>query len=153
MRKIKTNLKFYRSSAGKTFRTQNDTDSANFWYTVNKKYRLYQVRNVFFVRRTAKVCIVGIVLRTESWFSLITAVKCCVQIIWINLKFYHTSAGKTFRTQNDTDSANFWYTANKKYRSYHVRNVYFVRRTAKVNIVGIVLRTESSFSRTSAGKC
>ena len=33
--------------------------------------------------------------------------------------FYRTSAGKSsFRTQNDTDSANFRYTANKTFRSY-----------------------------------
>ena len=42
VRKIKTNLKFYRTSAGKsTFRTQNDNDSANFRYTANKKYHSY----------------------------------------------------------------------------------------------------------------
>ena len=29
----------------------------------------------------------------------------------------------TFHTQNDIDSANFRNTANKKYRSYHVKNV------------------------------
>ena len=34
------------------------------------------------------------------------------------------AAKYTFRTQNDTDSANFRYTANKKYRSYHVLNVF-----------------------------
>ena len=40
MRKIKTNLKFYRTSAVKSaFRKQNNTDLANFRYTANKKYR------------------------------------------------------------------------------------------------------------------
>ena len=40
-------------------------------------------------------------------------------------KFYRNSVGKlTFRAQNNTDSANFRYTANKKYRSYHVRNLF-----------------------------
>ena len=40
--KIETNLKFYRTSSGKSsFRTQNDTDKANFPYTANKKYRSY----------------------------------------------------------------------------------------------------------------
>ena len=48
VRKFKRNLKFYRTSAAKsTFRTQNGTDSANFRYTENKKYRSYHVRNVF----------------------------------------------------------------------------------------------------------
>ena len=38
MRKIKTNLIFYRASAGKsTFWTQNDTNSAKYRYTENKK--------------------------------------------------------------------------------------------------------------------
>ena len=42
-----------------------------------------------------------------------------------NLKFYGTGAGKSsFRMINDTVSANFQYTANKKYRSFHVRNVF-----------------------------
>ena len=37
MQKIKTNLKFYRTNTGKsTFRTQNDSDSANFRYTAYK---------------------------------------------------------------------------------------------------------------------
>ena len=46
VRKIKSNLKFYRTSAGKsTFRTQNDTDKANFGYTTNKEYCSYYVRN------------------------------------------------------------------------------------------------------------
>ena len=41
-------LKFYRTSAGKsTFRMQNDTNSDNFQYSANKKYRSYQVRKVF----------------------------------------------------------------------------------------------------------
>ena len=45
--------------------------------------------------------------------------------IIINLKLYHTSAGKsTFRTQNDTDLANYRYTSNKKNLWYHVRNVF-----------------------------
>ena len=58
------------------------------------------------MRRIAKVSLVGVILRAESRFS-------------------RTSARKsTVRTQNDTDSANFRYTANKKYRSYHVRNVF-----------------------------
>ena len=36
--KIKTNLKFYRTGAGKsTFRTQNDTELSNFRYTAKKK--------------------------------------------------------------------------------------------------------------------
>ena len=49
----------------------------------------------FFVCCTPKVCLVGVILHAES-------------------SFYHTSAGKsTFRTQNDTDSANFRYTAKK----------------------------------------
>ena len=40
VRKIETNLKFYRTNAEKSsFCTQNDT----FRYTANKKYRLYQV--------------------------------------------------------------------------------------------------------------
>ena len=47
--KIKTNLKFYRISTGKlTFRMQKDIDSANFRYTVNKKYRSYHVRKGVF---------------------------------------------------------------------------------------------------------
>ena len=42
-------------------------------------------------------------------------------------KFYRTSAdSSTFRTQNDTDSANYRYTANKKNRSHHVRNVCYL---------------------------
>ena len=48
VRKIETNLKCYRTIAGNsTFRMQNDTDSTNFRYKANKKYRLYHVRNVF----------------------------------------------------------------------------------------------------------
>ena len=48
VRKIKTNLKFYRTSAGKsTFRTQNDTNSNTFRYAANKKYRSYRVWNAF----------------------------------------------------------------------------------------------------------
>ena len=39
LRKIKTNLKFYRTSAGKsTFRPQNDTDKAKFRCSAGKKY-------------------------------------------------------------------------------------------------------------------
>ena len=76
----------------------------------------------FFVRRTPKVSLVGIFLRVKSLFSRSSAVRISsVRKIKATLKFYRTSAGKSiFRTQNDTDSANFRYTANKKYRSYHL---------------------------------
>ena len=48
-----------------------------------------------------------------------------------NFKFFRTSAGKsTFRMQNDTDSANLRYTANKKYRSCHERKAYFNARAS-----------------------
>ena len=58
----------------------------------------------FFVRRTPKISLVGVILRAESGFS-------------------RTIVGKsTFRTNNNTDSANFRYTANKKYRLYYERN-------------------------------
>ena len=40
-REIKTNLKFYLTSAGKpTFHTQSDTVSVNFQYTPWRKYRI-----------------------------------------------------------------------------------------------------------------
>ena len=50
-----------------------------------------RVRIIFFVRRTPKVRLVGVIFCAESWFS---------------------------RTQNYTDSANYRYTANKKNRSF-----------------------------------
>ena len=76
---------------------------------------------IFFVLCTLKVSLAGIVLHEESWFS-------------------RTSAGKsTFCTLNDTDSANFRYTANKKYRSYQVhllRNILLLNNMHfKVNIL------------------
>ena len=74
---------------------------------------------IIFVRLTPKVSLVGIVLRAESWF---------VDGLFkfsAHLKFYGISAGKSsYRSQNDTDSTNFRYTANKQNRSYHVRNVF-----------------------------
>ena len=55
----------------------------------------------FFVRRTSKVILVCVALRAKSWFSRTSTVK-----FWV--------CGKsTFRTQNGTESANFWYKANK----------------------------------------
>ena len=58
--------------------------------------------------------------------KLALLVSFCVRKIKTNIKLYRTSGGKsTFRTQNDTDSANFRYRENKKYRSYHVRKYAF----------------------------
>ena len=75
---------------------QNDTDKANLGYTAKKKYRSYHVQNVFFVHHTSNVNLVGVVLCVEK---------------------FKVGGKSTFRTQNDTDSANFRYTANKKYCS------------------------------------
>ena len=49
MQRIKTNLKFYCTSVKKsTFFTQNDTDSANFWCTADKKYFILSYRKFYF---------------------------------------------------------------------------------------------------------
>ena len=68
VRKIKTNITFSRTSPGKsTFRTQNDTNSANFWYTANKKYPSYHVRNIlFFPTRLVKIVLSSSVLKREN---------------------------------------------------------------------------------------
>ena len=70
-------------------------------------------KKLFFVRRTLKVSFVDVVLRAESWFSRISVVK------------FYVCGKSIFRTQNDIVSVNFRYTANKKYRSYHVRKGVF----------------------------
>ena len=63
----------------------------------------YMIRTIFFVRYIPKVSRIDVVLRAQSWFSA-------------HLKFYRTNPGKsTFRTQNDTDKANFQFAADKKY--------------------------------------
>ena len=85
----------------------------SFLTNLKKKFlTTLDAENLILIRRKLEVSFVSVVLRAESWFDA-------------HLKFYHTSAGKsTFRTQNDTDKATFRYTANKKYLSYHVRNVF-----------------------------
>ena len=67
------------------------------------KYIPHLIRTIFFVRCIPKVSRVGLVLRVEIRFSA-------------HLKFYRTGAGKeTFHTRNDTDKANFRFTAEKNF--------------------------------------
>ena len=67
------------------------------------KYIPHVIRTIFFVRCISKVSRVYVVLHAESVFST-------------HLKFYRTRAKKsTFRTQNDTDKANFRCTADKNH--------------------------------------
>ena len=87
------------------------------------KYVSFVILTIYFVRCIPKVSQAGVVLRAESSFS-------------VHLKFHRTSPGKsTFRTQNDTDSANFRYTANEKYhyRTWYERYFLFAvyRKLAK----------------------
>ena len=54
---------------------------------------------------------------------------CVWKVYFPHLKFYRTSSGKsTFRAQNDTDSANFRYRANKKYHWFPhlIQNILFL---------------------------
>ena len=60
----------------------------------------------FWIRQGPTKCVLG----AKSWFSHTCAVK------------FYLCGKSTFRTQNDTDWANFRYTKNEKYHSYHVRN-------------------------------
>ena len=72
-----------------------------------------RLKKIFYVRRTPKVSLVGVILRAEIWFSRTSAGK------------FEVCVKPTFRMQNDTNSANFRYIANKKYRSYHGNLLFF----------------------------
>ena len=62
------------------------------------------IRKIFFVRCAPKVGLVGIVFRVESLFSCTSAEK-----LYVCEKLK-----QAFRTQVDTNLANYRYTANKK---------------------------------------
>ena len=73
-------------------------------------------------RYCVKICLSAL----DTKYTILSAVhrKLVESVSLLRAKswFFSTSAGKsTFSTQNDADSANFRYTADKRNRSYHVR--------------------------------
>ena len=53
--------------------------------------------------------------------NLVLSVSFCMRKVdFPHLRAMNSAEKTTFRTQNDTDSTNFRYTANKKYSSYYV---------------------------------
>ena len=95
-------LKFYRTSGGKSsFRTKNETDSANV------------IQTIFFVRGIPKVSQVGVVLHAESWFSRTSAVKFsslrAESLFDAHLKFCRTSGGKSMFRIKTTLTWLTWY--------------------------------------------